>query len=208
MASAVRTIEGCGVRVLTLDDIVELGKRNPMPPSPPDPDDLAIIMYTSGTTGMPKGVKISHANVVATVAGLEDKMPTVGVTGEDDVYLAYMPLAHIMELAGELIAYSIGMQVGYGSPHTLTPTGVKLMPDTCLGDAQVCTRRASLSAPGGSGREGVAPYALSTLHSVHSPLRALTEPYATLRVPPTLSVRAPDTGVQANDAGDGARDPR
>eukprot|EP00900_Chrysochromulina_parva_P004373 jgi/Chrpa1/13937/Chrysochromulina_OHIO_Genome00012491-RA len=43
-----------------------------------------------------------------------------------EVFLAYLPLAHIMEMAAELMCYFIGMQVGYGSPHTLTPTGVKV----------------------------------------------------------------------------------
>ena len=147
VAAAIKTLEKAGIEVITLDQCIELGQNFPIAPRPPKPSDLAIIMYTSGTTGMPKGVKISHSNVVATVAGLEDKLPSVGIDGAGDVYLAYMPLAHIMEMAGELIAYSIGMRVGYGSPHTLTPTGVKIKEGTCKGDAQVCQPTLLVMAP-------------------------------------------------------------
>lgn len=91
-------------------------------------------MYTSGTTGLPKGVTISHANVIACVAGIEHRMPSVNIDGPGDVYLAYMPLAHIMELAGEMNAYAIRMQVGYGSPHTLTPTGNGRRPRSSASD--------------------------------------------------------------------------
>ena len=42
------------------------------------------------------------------------------------MYLAYLPLAHIMELAVEITLYFLGMAIGYGSPHTLTPTSIKM----------------------------------------------------------------------------------
>jgi len=103
-------------------------------------------MYTSGTTGAPKGVMISHANVVATAAGLSDKMDTFDMNGGGEVYLAYLPLAHIMEMAAELMCYFIGMQIGYGSPHTLTPTGVKVHPGS-LGDAQALKPTLMVFAP-------------------------------------------------------------
>lgn len=135
---AVALLRSGGIEVLTFDELRAKGKEAKLAPRPPAATDLAIIMYTSGTTGLPKGVKISHGNVVATAAGLEDKMPEFNVTGVGDIYLAYLPLAHIMEMAAELNAYKIGMQVGYGSPHTLTPTGVKIAQGTTpavMGDA-------------------------------------------------------------------------
>ena len=119
-----------GVKAISMDSVIAAGRDRPVPPSPPKPSDLAVIMYTSGTTGLPKGVMLSHANVCAGMAGLKD----AGKFTSSDVYLAYLPLAHIMELTAECVMFAIGCAVGYGSPQTLTDTGVKLAPGT-RGDA-------------------------------------------------------------------------
>ncbi len=67
----------------------------PLPP-PPGPEDLAAIVYTSGTTGKPKGVMLTHANVIADVkAVLERIAPT-----PEDVFLSFLPLSHTFERTG------------------------------------------------------------------------------------------------------------
>jgi long-chain acyl-CoA synthetase len=53
------------VTVISYDELVKTGKENPCPAVPPEPTDLACIMYTSGSTGQPKGVLLTHRNVVA-----------------------------------------------------------------------------------------------------------------------------------------------
>lgn len=54
-----------GLRVLSYEDLRKMGADNVLDPVPPKPEDLACIMYTSGSGGAPKGVELTHTNVVA-----------------------------------------------------------------------------------------------------------------------------------------------
>ncbi|BAR56270.1 long-chain acyl-CoA synthetase [Bradyrhizobium diazoefficiens] len=60
------------------------------------PDDLAAIVYTSGTTGRPKGVMLSHDNVVANVKAIAHRI----AASPDDVFLSFLPLSHTFERTG------------------------------------------------------------------------------------------------------------
>ena len=51
--------------VLSYDDLIGLGTEGNAKPFPPKPEDLACIMYTSGSSGKPKGVLITHRNIIA-----------------------------------------------------------------------------------------------------------------------------------------------
>jgi len=53
------------IKVLSLSEVRILGEISPVKPVPPHPEDLCCLMYTSGTTGAPKGVPLKHRNVVA-----------------------------------------------------------------------------------------------------------------------------------------------
>lgn len=57
--------EHSNLTVLSFDELRSLGQNNPIDPIPPQPDDLCCIMYTSGSTGAPKGVLLKHRNVIA-----------------------------------------------------------------------------------------------------------------------------------------------
>nr|UEK51444.1 ACSLC-C-like protein [Parasacculina yatsui] len=85
---------------------------------PPARDDVAIIMYTSGSTGAARGVMISHYNIVSAMAGFAVSTQIDG----DDLYIAYLPLAHVMEIMAELCCVFVGVPVGYSSPLTLLDT--------------------------------------------------------------------------------------
>ncbi|KAL2939247.1 Long chain acyl-CoA synthetase 9 chloroplastic [Bienertia sinuspersici] len=113
--------------------VEKLGREKPVDADLPLSTDIAVIMYTSGSTGLPKGVMITHGNALATVSAVRKIVPGLG---DKDVYLAYLPLAHILELAAENIAAAVGGKIGYGSPLTLTDTSNKIKKGT-KGDASV-----------------------------------------------------------------------
>lgn len=80
-------------------------------------------MYTSGTTGTPKGVPLTHGNVIAALAGL-DVVFSEFISPADSV-LAYLPLSHSFEYAVENACIFWGLRLGYGSPRTLSNTSMR-----------------------------------------------------------------------------------
>jgi long-chain acyl-CoA synthetase len=104
----------CGLFVHSWDAVVQMGRDAPVEASPPGAEDVACIMYTSGTSGTPKGVIIHHRALVSGVASAHDmiKQTNLGIS-EDDSLLSYMPLAHIFDRLLEEFALSVGASIGY-----------------------------------------------------------------------------------------------
>lgn len=75
-----------------------------------EPDDLLTLSYTSGTTGAPKGVMLTHGNVAANVAGCTEAYSV----GSEDLFLSYLPLCHAYErTGGYYVPLSVGATVAF-----------------------------------------------------------------------------------------------
>ncbi|MDX1584017.1 MAG: long-chain fatty acid--CoA ligase [Thermoanaerobaculia bacterium] len=75
----------------------------------PTPDDLATIVYTSGTTGDPKGAMLTHGNIASNVQASGDLLPM----REGDVTLCILPLTHILERMVDFVLLNKGCSIAY-----------------------------------------------------------------------------------------------
>lgn len=74
------------------------------------PDDTACLIYTSGTGGVPKGVMLSHRNIIGNCRGAHRLLELLGLG--DEVFLSFLPLSHSYEhTAGLMFPISIGAQI-------------------------------------------------------------------------------------------------
>ena len=82
-------------------------------------DALATICFTSGTAGRPKGVMLSHGNILANVAGCR----ATGMARPDDVFLSFLPLSHMFErTGGYYLPLALGAKVAFAR-------GIQQLPD-------------------------------------------------------------------------------
>ncbi|RJP30864.1 MAG: fatty acyl-AMP ligase [Actinobacteria bacterium] len=102
---------GDGLRLVASE---ELDRAGDMPPTPSTPGDTALVQFTSGSTSEPRGVILSHANIMANVRAITRK---VKVTHRDCI-VSWMPLYHDMGLIGFLItALAAGSSLILMSPQ-------------------------------------------------------------------------------------------
>lgn len=118
-----------------LNELIERGRKNPQPEklekikAAVDPHDIATIIYTSGTTGNPKGVMLSHDNILQNVFAVKD------IVNVEHTYKAvsYLPLCHVYERTNIYWFHYRGLSIYYAEsmgtigdnireikPHVLT----------------------------------------------------------------------------------------
>jgi len=104
--------EEYGVELVGLSEVLAKGKEKREEyegKKLPKSEDIAYIMYTSGTTGNPKGVVLTHKSFAATVATMSRTcQPTI-----NDVHCSYLPLAHIFEATCQAFIAASGAKVAY-----------------------------------------------------------------------------------------------
>jgi len=129
--------------VISFEEAVKIGREASSEPRAPSADDLAIIMYTSGTTGMPKGVMLPHEALVATCAGTESYFDVNGYKiDHNDVFMSYLPLAHVFDFFSENLFLFLGAKIGYyrGDQKTLVDDIGELKPTFFVGVPRVFER--------------------------------------------------------------------
>lgn len=118
-------------QVMTLDDLRRLGReedaRNPgeweRRREARAPDDLAILVYTSGTTGRPKGAMITHRNILSAIEVIASESIR---QNEDDQRMAFLPLCHVAErVGGQFLALYSGATLNFVENPETVPDNVR-----------------------------------------------------------------------------------
>jgi len=115
-------------QVLTMQKLFEMGEENKeFRPIKLLPSDIGMIMYTSGSTGVPKGCVLTHQGILAGGNGLGGMGTSVTQT---DTYFSFLPLAHIYELCSQTTLICQGARTGFysGDMRNIVPDIQALRP--------------------------------------------------------------------------------
>ena len=116
--------------VYTLNDLLDMGSEHSKSVdlsfdsllNTAKPSDLLTLIYTSGTTGNPKGVMLSHENLIANMEGIGKLIDFE----TDDVFLSFLPLSHVFErMGGHFTAFSRACTVYYAEGIEQVPANLQ-----------------------------------------------------------------------------------
>jgi long-subunit acyl-CoA synthetase (AMP-forming) len=195
----------------------------PAPLSPPDPDAVAVLIYTSGTTARPKGVELTHASLLASVRGWREAIDLEGVQR----IISWLPNAHVMD---RVLHYSLALTVGFETTTCADPREIavylrKVEPHLFIAVPRVWEKLKAAAEThhldrhqlglgqtrfAGSGAAPIAPDVVEFFHALDVPLLegyALSESgcLGAVGVPgtPVGSVGRPHAAIELRLAGDG-----
>lgn len=133
-----KSAEAAGLRLTPFEVVEAAGAADPSwEQQPPEPQHVATISYTSGTTGEPKGVVLTHAAIVANVSAVTAQMGPQLQLGPGDSMLSFLPLSHTLERMCEFAVLMQGGCVGFwrgdirllmDDLQTLQPTAIPAVP--------------------------------------------------------------------------------
>ena len=85
-------------------------------------EDVATVVYTSGTTGMPKGAVLTHGNILSNLEGTLESLPV----RTEDVFLSFLPLSHIFErTSSQFLALTLGATTYYAESFEKVPENLR-----------------------------------------------------------------------------------
>ncbi len=80
---------------VSFTDVISKGKKCRLIQADPDAEDVAILQYTGGTTGLAKGAMLTHRNILANALQCQEIFPSYGLTSDGDILVQPLPLYHI-----------------------------------------------------------------------------------------------------------------
>ncbi|KAJ3326027.1 hypothetical protein HDV06_002412 [Boothiomyces sp. JEL0866] len=130
--SLVEQARAADITIFSFREIEAQGESNKLPRAETSGDTIATICFTSGTTGAPKGVILSHGNILSFIGAMEalvrkDMFPYFS---KDDVHISYLPLAHIFERLMQAYITFHGGKIGFyqGDTNKLLDDVAELKP--------------------------------------------------------------------------------
>ncbi|MEO0984195.1 MAG: AMP-binding protein [Cyanobacteria bacterium J06639_14] len=125
--------EVANCKIVNYSQVLDLGSHQPWQPVPVEPDSLATLLYTSGTTGKPKGVMITHTNLMHQIKTLGSVVqPAVG-----DRVLGLLPTWHTFGRTAEYFLYSQGCTQTYTNIRHIKSDFKQVKPQFMVGVPRV-----------------------------------------------------------------------